>query len=33
MQIKIVVIDFEIPARIKRRALTVGIPIAMVSHE
>ncbi|WP_437554427.1 hypothetical protein WME97_21300 [Sorangium sp. So ce367] len=31
MQVKIVVIDFEIPARIKRRALTVGIPLAILA--
>jgi hypothetical protein len=31
MQIKMVVIDFEIPARIKRRALTVGIPLAILA--
>jgi hypothetical protein len=31
MQVKIVVIDFEIPARIKRRALTIGIPLAILA--
>ena len=31
MQVKIVVIDFEIPARIKRCVLAVGIPLAILA--
>ncbi len=31
MQIKMVVIDFEIPARIKRRVLAIGIPLAILA--
>jgi formylglycine-generating enzyme required for sulfatase activity len=31
MKIKIMVIDFEVPARIKRRALAVGIPVAILA--